>query len=152
VFVGSQAEQPLAAEAIAVAGDGRGIVDLAGRTSITGLAGVVGAADLYVGNDSGPLHLAEALDVPTVGLYWCGNLINGGPFTRTRHRPLVSWQLKCAVCGADNTRERCAHDPSFVADIEIDDVTDAAVALLEQAVERPEPAHEAERAAAGARE
>src|SRR3712207_8868396 len=45
----------------------------------------------------------------TVGIYWCGNLINAGPVTRARHRPALSWRLDCPVCGADCTRHRCDH-------------------------------------------
>src|SRR5690606_1100384 len=70
-------------------------LDAAGHLSIGGLAGLLSRCTLVVGNDSGPLHLAKAVGAATVGIYWGANLINAGPAWRTRHRPLLSWQLEC---------------------------------------------------------
>ncbi len=64
-------------------------VALAGVLSLPALVGLLSRAAVTVGNDSGPLHLAEAVGAATVGVYWCGNLINAGPATRTRHRALL---------------------------------------------------------------
>lgn len=36
------------------------------------LAGVIGNCDLFISNDTGPMHLAVALDVPTIGLFGPG--------------------------------------------------------------------------------
>jgi heptosyltransferase-2 len=43
-----------------------GILDLTGRTSLRETVAVLGFCDLFVGNDSGPLHLAAAMQVPCV--------------------------------------------------------------------------------------
>ena len=67
--------------------------DVCGALSLGGLAGLLARCALLVANDSGPLHLAEATGAATVGIYWCGNLINAEPITRTRHRPHLSWRL-----------------------------------------------------------
>lgn len=107
-----------------------------GELSIGGLAGLLARAAVVVGNDSGPLHLAAALGAPTVGVFWCGNLINAGPFTRTRHRPHLAWRLDCPVCGVDCTRQRCAHEASFVGDVPADEVAADALDLLEEGRER----------------
>ncbi|HEX6497636.1 MAG TPA: glycosyltransferase family 9 protein [Micromonosporaceae bacterium] len=112
---------------------------LVGALSIGGLAALFAGSALVVSNDTGPVHVAEAVGCPTVGLYWVGNLINGAPPYRARHRPLISWTIHCPVCGADCTRDLyphrgggqgCAHQPSFVADIPVAEVRDAAVDLL----------------------
>ncbi|MEX2536444.1 MAG: glycosyltransferase family 9 protein [Trueperaceae bacterium] len=100
---------------------------LVGRLSLGGLAGLLGRCRLLVSNDSGPLHLAAAVGAATVGIYWCGNLINAGPAFRTRHRPLLAWRLECPVCGLDCTRTSCNHDASFVADIPESEVVEAAL-------------------------
>ncbi len=70
--------------------------DLAGRTTIEELAALFQRADLFVGNDSGPLHLAVACGVRTVSFF--------GPETPTlygpqsgRHRVLYSEQ-HCSPC------------------------------------------------------
>lgn len=101
--------------------------------SIGGLAALYERCALVISNDTGPRHLAAAVGTPTVGIYWCGNLINAGPLTRTRHRPLVSWTVACPVCGAsgvDLTAARCPHDVSWVAGVSVDEVAEQAADLL----------------------
>jgi ADP-heptose:LPS heptosyltransferase len=109
--------------------------------SLGGLAALYARCGVVVSNDTGPVHLAAAAGAPTVGMYWVGNLINGAPFERARHRPLVSWTINCPECGQDCTRDLyparvgggqpgCAHSPSFVADIATVEVVDAARELL----------------------
>jgi ADP-heptose:LPS heptosyltransferase len=105
-------------------------LDLCGRLSLGGLVGLLRRAVLVVSNDSGPLHLAGAVGTPTVGIYWGGNLVNGAPPFRARHRPLPSFRTACPACGADCTAEGCEHDDSFVADVRVEGVLDAARDLL----------------------
>lgn len=107
------------------------VLDACDRLSLGGLVGLLARATVVVGNDSGPLHLAAAVGAATVGLYWCGNLITAGPLTRLRHRPVVSWQVECPVCGVNVTRDQCDHRPSFVSDIRVEEVTGNALALIE---------------------
>jgi ADP-heptose:LPS heptosyltransferase len=46
-----------------------GVIDLTGRTGLRELMGLLGMAELFVGIDSGVLHLAAALGVPCVALF-----------------------------------------------------------------------------------
>lgn len=103
---------------------------LCDRLSLGGLAGLLSQAALMISNDSGSLHFAAAVGTPTVGIFWCGNLINGGPLTRTRHRPFLSWRLDCPRCGANAIESPCEHRDSFVADVPVEDVTNAALDLF----------------------
>lgn len=96
--------------------------DASGALTIAELVGVLALAEVVVGNDSGPRHLAQALGTATASIFWCGNLLNAGPFGRGRHRVQISWTTACPVCGVDCTTvdgsvERCEHDPSFVGDV-----------------------------------
>lgn len=98
------------------------VQSLAGRLSLGELLGAFTIAEVVVGNDSGPRHLAAAAGARTVGIYWVGNALNAAPLSRTRHRVLMSWVTRCAVCGIDVTQvgwtaERCSHDPSLVAEV-----------------------------------
>lgn len=113
-------------------GIGDGATDLCGRLSLNGLTGLVSLAAVVVSNDTGPLHLARAVGAPTVGIYWCGNLITAGPATRSRSRALISWRIHCPRCGLDCTSERCPHEDSFVADVAADEVVAEACSLLER--------------------
>ena len=105
-------------------------IDLCGRLSLGGLAGLMSRARLVVGNDTGPLYLAEAVGAATVGVYWLTNLSISGPLFRARHRYALSERTRCPVCGTDNVAARCPHDDSFVADVPLDAVLDPARELL----------------------
>ncbi|WP_214367331.1 glycosyltransferase family 9 protein [Pseudonocardia sp. H11422] len=114
------------------------VVDLTGRTALGVLAAVLRRCAVMVSNDTGPLHIARAMGTPTVGLYWCGNVINAAPVTRTRHRPLLSWTVHCPECGVDCTPagqmhrpgEGCEHRPSFLEQIPVAEVLEETRDLL----------------------
>jgi len=114
-------------------------VDLAGRLSLGGLVGVLERADLFVGNDSGPRHLAEAVGTATVGVFTRANLVDVAPLFRTRHRVLVSWASRCSVCGVDYFADPCGHDASVLGDVTVDDVLAPALELLDLPVREPAP-------------
>ncbi|HET7563871.1 MAG TPA: glycosyltransferase family 9 protein, partial [Gemmatimonadaceae bacterium] len=106
------------------------VIDLCGKTSLGALLGLAARARIVISNDSGPLHAATAVGAPTVGIYWCGNLITGGPMTRARHRALISWRLDCAVCGTNCMTSWCDHAATFVGDVRPEEVIHAALDLL----------------------
>ena len=106
--------------------------DLAGRLSLGGTVGLLFRSILSICNDSGPRHLAEAVGTPTVGIYWCFNIVTAGPATTARHRPLVSWQVLCPICGMDLSRGHCDHTVSLVANIPVSEVLAAARDVLGQ--------------------
>jgi len=104
--------------------------NLCGRLTMSALVGLLARAAVVVSNDSGPLHLAGACGAATVGIYWAYNLVTAGPLTTAHHRSVTSWQLTCPICGADRATGRCPHQPSFVADVPVAEVTAAALDLL----------------------
>jgi ADP-heptose:LPS heptosyltransferase len=130
LVIGDAGERELAARV--VAGLGGQAADLSGRLSLGGLAALLQRCTLLVGNDSGPVHLAGAVGTATVAVYWCVNLLNAGPLSRTRRRALVSWRQHCPLCGADATRGGCPHPASFVAEVEAAEVAAEALDLLER--------------------
>jgi hypothetical protein len=94
---------------------------------MAGLVALLAEAGVVVANDSGPRHLAQALGVPTVGIFWAGNVINAGALGRSLHRVHASWVTACPTCGIDVTQvgwtaPRCAHDDSAVAGIGVPEV------------------------------
>lgn len=106
-------------------------VDLSGKASLPALCGLIEQCSLVVSNDTGPLHLALEIGTPAVGIYWLTNLIESAPLRQQGHRAVVSLQVHCSVCGAENVTARCAHDPSFVADVHLEEVLGHALSLLE---------------------
>jgi ADP-heptose:LPS heptosyltransferase len=116
---------------------GPGVVDAVGLLDLRALMGLLARARVVVSNDTGPLHVANAVGTPTVGIFWVGNAINGAPPFRARHRPLLSWRLDCRLCGLSCLDGRCPHDESFVDGVTVDDVLDAFAELLGQRVAGP---------------
>ena len=105
--------------------------DLSGRLSLGGLAGLMEHAQLVVSNDTGPAHLARALDVPSVTVYWIGNLVGYGPMSCARHAAAVSWRLDCPACGRNSIGVDCGHPDSFVDDVSPEEVISMAQALFD---------------------
>lgn len=105
-------------------------LNLCGKLSLRGLAGLFSMSDLLVSNDTGPLHLARAVGTKTLGIYWVGNLINAGPLTLARHQYHVSWRLDCPECGTNCISSRCGHTASFVKDIASEEAIRSAKSLL----------------------
>ena len=77
IFVGVNAEMPIIAEIQALMRERA--ANIAGRTSLTQLASILQLCQLFIGNDSGPMHLAAAVGTPTIGLYGPGDPGRFGP-------------------------------------------------------------------------
>ena len=142
VLVGDDSDRPAADAIRAAVPDDRSLHDLVGSLPLRELPAVLAAVDVMVGDDSGPRHLAVAVDTPTVGVFWFGNVVNAGPFDRGRHRVHLSFVTRCPVCGIDVTQvgwtaERCEHDPSFVDEVTPEAVLADVADLLATAAPRP---------------
>jgi len=71
------------------------LVDLCGKTSLPRLAALAAEADLFVSNDTGPLHLAAAAGAHVIGLFTCTDPGRTGPYgDRAR---VVASKVWCAA-------------------------------------------------------
>jgi ADP-heptose:LPS heptosyltransferase len=104
--------------------------NLCGKLTLSGLTGLLARAILVIANDSGPRHMAEAVGTPTIGIFWCGNLINAGAAFRTYHRPHLSWQLDCPICGQNTIHNPCGHSVSFVDQVAVEEVIESTLDVL----------------------
>jgi len=78
LFVGSGDDTALSLETIrGLRGESR---DFTGKTTLPRLAALLASADVVVGNDTGPLHLAAALGRPCVAPYTCTRVRLHGPY------------------------------------------------------------------------
>ena len=53
--------------------------NIAGKTNLTQLASILQICSVFIGNDSGPMHLAAAVGTRTIGLYGPGDPTRFGP-------------------------------------------------------------------------
>ncbi len=72
-------------------------LDLAGATSLGGLGALLERLDLFISNDTGPCHLAAALDVPSVTIFGPGDHRRWAPLDASRH-PIVRHAVPCSPC------------------------------------------------------
>jgi heptosyltransferase-2/heptosyltransferase-3 len=92
-------EESLVERVVAATPDALAVGDL----SVRGMMALIAACDLFIGGNSGPLHVAGALGVPTISVM--------GPTDPARFAPrgpadrVVRRKLPCSPCG----RGRCWH-------------------------------------------
>jgi len=104
VITGLCAERPLVARLLRAAPPET--LDLCGRLDTAELLALLAQADLLVANDTGPVHLADALGTRCVALY--------GPNTPHRYGPRLPGSralfadLPCSPCLDDRTMKRSA--------------------------------------------
>ncbi|MHC0449554.1 MAG: glycosyltransferase family 9 protein, partial [Candidatus Lariskella arthropodorum] len=78
VFAGSQKEKELIE---LVSGSSGGVVKLGYNNTVMELASVLYLCDLVVTNDTGPMHVAEALNRPMICFFWDNHVIPAKPIT-----------------------------------------------------------------------
>jgi ADP-heptose:LPS heptosyltransferase len=128
VLAGAANEEATVARAAAAMGECRA-VSLTGRTSVPELAGLISRAHLLLANDSGPMHMADALGTPMVILF-AGTDLESQWRPRTAPAVLLRRPTACAPC----YRFECptAHECLDIPPEEVE----VAVRLVRLAVER----------------
>jgi heptosyltransferase-2 len=94
VTIGSEGERPSAERVRAAAK--RPVTVLNGRTSLETLIGVIAGASVLLGNDSGPVHIAAALGIPTVAVFGATDYRVAAPFS-PRGRAVYE-PVECSPC------------------------------------------------------
>lgn len=100
---------------------------LAGRTSLAQLAALLESAALFVGNDSGPMHLAACFQIPSVVCF--------GPTVASKWAPRhararVLQHEDCSGCVSWHFRASCLHGNRCMKSISADEVWTAISAVL----------------------
>lgn len=96
VFIGAEGDKAQVAQVLGGLDDHKNITNLAGKTSLGELMAIIRRSRLFIGNDSGPLHLAAVLGIPTASFF--------GPETPTLYGPqgqnhLVFYEnIYCSPC------------------------------------------------------
>lgn len=133
VLVGAPSDQAVVAQVKRAAGEGlEGLYDLAGRLTLGQLAALCEGADLFIGNDSGPLHLACAMGTPVVGLFGPTDPRRYGPYTT--HGAALWAGPRCPSAAQAGRLRPCA-DPACTAEPQC--LADLSLEEVWTAVERP---------------
>ncbi len=74
------------------------VLNLARRTSLGGLAALISKLDLFVSNDTGPAHIAHAVDCPSITIFGPADYQRWSPLDQALH-PTVRRPVSCSPCG-----------------------------------------------------
>jgi len=77
-------------------------LDFSGKSmlGLKQLAALIARAKLFIGVDSAPMHIAAAMQTPTVALFGPSGELDWGPW-KVPHRVVVSGEHSCRPCGND---------------------------------------------------
>jgi len=103
-------------------------LNLAGQASLAETAAVLQRSRLLVSGDSGVLHLAVGLDVPTVSLFGPGIAAKWAP--RGDKHIVLNKQLHCSPCTRFGYTPPCPIGGRCIQQITVDEVAQAVAALL----------------------
>lgn len=73
-------------------------LDLTGQTSLPELSGILRTADLFIGTDSGVMHIAAASGAPVLVIFGPSNADAWGPWTPDGRVSIVSSLPECSPC------------------------------------------------------
>ncbi|MFQ5714375.1 MAG: glycosyltransferase family 9 protein [Candidatus Scalinduaceae bacterium] len=99
------------------------------ETTIKQLIELIRRADLYIGGDTGPLHIASTLGISTVAIFGPQDPVIYGPYNVKA--VIVSKELSCSPC-----RNRRCSDPKCITTILPEDVFHAVNKLMGEGIFR----------------
>lgn len=123
VLIGVDEESPLAEACLAV-WKGKGL-NLCGKSSPRVSAAILKRADLFIGHDSGPMHLAACVGTPCVAVFSCINQPCQW-YPRGNENKLIFPQTECA----QSPKKECVNHEKCVLTIHPSEVEDAVLHVL----------------------
>ena len=99
-------------------------LNLAARTSVRELMALIKRCNFFITNDSGPMHIAAAFDVPLVAVF--GSTDHTGTSPYSKNAVVVRKAVDCAPC---KLRE-CPTDHRCMTAVTVEDVVEASIELL----------------------
>jgi len=125
VIIGSEGERGIAERISAKMRSTAAI--MTGATDLPTLMGLFSLSQLFVTNDSGPMHLAAALDTPQIALFGSTDEIATGPYSRKAR--IIHKHVECSPC----LLRECPLDLRCFKAIEVDEVYEVALSVLRHA-------------------
>jgi ADP-heptose:LPS heptosyltransferase len=103
-------------------------LNLAGLTSLAETAAVIQKSSLLLSGDSGVLHIAVCLGVPTVSLFGPGRVSKWAP--RGDRHIVINKELPCSPCSTFSTTPPCPIHSQCMRDITVEEVVKSVTMLL----------------------
>lgn len=105
LILGSKTDKEIIGPIFRETGDGSYLINTLGETSIAQMAGLLTNCHMFIGNDSGPLHIALSLNIPSIAI-----------FGATSEQQVIGTDRKnCVTISKDLPCRPCyLHQPFFV--------------------------------------
>ncbi len=103
------------------------ILDLSGKTEMREFIALIKLCDAFLTNDSGPMHVADAIGTPLVALFGSTNDTKTGPY---RMGKVIHKRVECSPC---YLRE-CPIDFKCMRKIEVDEVYQEIMKMLKHKI------------------
>lgn len=100
------------------------VIDLAGLTNLRELASIIKECTVLVTNDSGPMHIGSALNVPLVALFGSTDEELTGPFGQMQN--VIHKKVSCSPC----FKRTCPIDFRCMKGIQVDEVVERVLAYV----------------------
>jgi heptosyltransferase-2 len=100
------------------------VLNMAGSTSLGQLAGLIERCNVFITNDTGPMHIAYSVGTPVVAIFGSTDPNRTGP-PGDSHK-IVKKDVPCSPC----FKRVCPFDMECMKAIEVEDVMKAIVSLL----------------------
>ncbi len=85
-------------------------------TNLREVSALIAACDVYIGNDTGPMHIAAAVDTPVVALFGSTNHIRSGPYGEQHTVVQSRVDLGCNPCHPGRNPGGCGAGSCAVID------------------------------------
>ncbi|MDD5687080.1 MAG: lipopolysaccharide heptosyltransferase II [Elusimicrobia bacterium] len=96
-------------------------INLAGKTTIKQLAALIKKCKIFITNDSGPMHIAAAFNVPTVAVF--GPTVKElGFFPYSKKAVVIEKDIPCRPCGRHGPNKCPQGDFKCMNEVSVDDV------------------------------
>jgi heptosyltransferase-2 len=102
-------------------------IDISGRTNLREAIALIARCDLFITNDSGLMHVAGALGVPTVAIF--GSTNPETTFPMGERTVIVRRAVDCSPC----LKKECPTDFRCMDLVSVDEVFDQSIRLLSEA-------------------
>lgn len=107
------------------------VIDLAGKTSLAELIGIINNVEILIANDGGPLHIAVALGKKTVSFFGPVDPKVYGPYPADAKRHIVlRKELECSPCYSGFRLSGCLKNRECLEKIDIQEAVSAVASLL----------------------
>jgi ADP-heptose:LPS heptosyltransferase len=101
------------------------------KTTLSQLGAIIQRCAFIVSNDSGPMHIAASLGIPTLGIFGPTNPLQQGPYG-DNHRWVRNEELDCLECSLT----ACPIGNLCMTQLEVERVLDAFNLLVAQSEEK----------------